>query len=330
MIGKFWEAAGGKLADRWVMAAGPALVFWLGGLLAWVWAGVGGQRLDQVARWLERWTAPAQLVTLIVLLLVVVASALLVQRATLGMLRLLEGYWPAWAARPRRALEQQVRERAAEDRTAFTELHRRREHLTEHLTELHRGREHLDGEACGEIFAELSDVDRRIARIELRAHRRPPLIEAMPTPVGNILRATEVRPDAKYGLNGVIVWPHLWLVLPDGVRQEVTAARKALDMTAATVVWGLAFCAFTPLAWWTLPTGLAVAAASAVWWAPRRAEVFADLVDAAYDLYRFALYQQLRWPLPETPQQECAAGRDITQYLWRGTPPPDGFRFTTS
>lgn len=312
MIGKFWEAAGGKLADRWVAACGPALVFWLGGLLAWVWAGVGGQRLDQVAGWLERGTAPVQLVALVVALLVVVASALLVQRVTLGMLRLLEGYWPTWAARPRRALEQRVRRQAAEDRAIFTELHRRREQL--------------DSEA----FAELSEVDRELAEIELRAHRRPPLTEAMPTPVGNILRATEVRPDAKYGLNGVIVWPHLWLVLPDSVRQELTGARKALDMTAATAVSGLAFCAFTPLAWWALPAGLAVAAGSAVWWAPSRAEVFADLVDAAYDLHRFALYRQLRWPLPETPRQECGAGRDITQYLWRGTPPPDGFRFTTS
>jgi len=196
MIGKFWEAAGAKLADRWAVTAGPALVFWLGGLLAWAWAGAGGQRLDQVARWLEGRTAPALLVTLIVALLVVVGSALLVQRATPGVLRLLEGYWPGWAARPRQALEQRVREQAAKDRTSFTELHRRREQLD-----------------C-EDFVKLSKVDRQLAEIEVRARRRPPLIDAMPTPVGNILRATEVRPDAKYGLNGVIVWPHLWRGIP--------------------------------------------------------------------------------------------------------------------
>jgi hypothetical protein len=311
MIGKFWELAGGKLADRWMAAAGPALVFWLGGLLAWVSAGPGGHRLDDVTRWLDRRTAPAQLVTLVVALLVVVACAMAVHQAGTGMLRLLEGYWPAWARRPRRALEQRVRDRAGTDRTAFTELHRARARLG------------------GEDVAGRSALDRELAAIELRAHRRPPPTEVMPTAVGNILRATEVRPATKYGLDGVVVWPHLWLLLPDAVRQELAAARKALDTTAAAVVWGLAFCLFTPLAWWALPAGLAVAAAAAIWWAPRRAAGFADLVDAAFDLHRFALYQQLRWPLPETPEQERAGGGHLTDYLWRGTPPPDGFRFTT-
>ena len=65
-------------------------------------------------------------------------------------------------------------------------------------------------------------------------------------------------------------------------------------MTSA--VWGLLFCGFVPLAWWALPAGLIVAALAVLWWVPRRAEVFADLVDAAFDLHRGGLYEQMRWP----------------------------------
>jgi hypothetical protein len=36
---------------------------------------------------------------------------------------------------------------------------------------------------------------------------------------------------------------------------------------------------------------------------PARTEVFADLVEAAYDLYRCDVYRQLWWLLPATPAE---------------------------
>jgi hypothetical protein len=141
----------------------------------------------------------------------------------------------------------------------------------------------------------------------------------MPTRTGNILRAAETRPADKYGLEAVIVWPRLWLVMPDVTRQELGTARASLDASVAAVVWGVLFCGFTPLAWWALPVGVAVAVAAVVWWVPGRAEVFADLVEAAYDLHRSTLYQQLRWPLPANPHQEHQSGQQVTKHLWRGS-----------
>lgn len=140
----------------------------------------------------------------------------------------------------------------------------------------------------------------------------------MPTALGNTLRAAESHPVDKYGLDGVSVWPHLWLVLPDATRQELMTARAALDSAARACVWGLLFVAFTPWTPLAAPTGLVVAACAAYWWAPAAAQVFADLVEAAFDLHRTALYQQLRWPLPANPQDERAEGQHLTMYLWRG------------
>jgi hypothetical protein len=73
---------------------------------------------------------------------------------------------------------------------------------------------------------------------------------------------------------------------------------------------------------WAIPVGLGVAAASAWFWAPARAEVFADLVEAAFDLHRLELYRQLRWPLPANPADEREAGTQLTEYLVRGLSKP--------
>ncbi len=56
---------------------------------------------------------------------------------------------------------------------------------------------------------------------------------------------------------------------------------------------------------------------------PARAQVFGDLIEAAYDQHRTVLYTQLRWPLPANPQQEREHGQRLTAYLWRGSDTPD-------
>jgi hypothetical protein len=58
-----------------------------------------------------------------------------------------------------------------------------------------------------------------------------------------------------------------------------------------------------------------------LYWVPNRAAVFADLLEAAFDVHRVALYRSLRWPLPVNPLDELASGEQVTRYLLRG---PDG------
>ncbi|HEX3713525.1 MAG TPA: hypothetical protein VHV09_12095 [Trebonia sp.] len=302
MLGSFWDAVGGKLADRWAAVGAPGVVFWLGGLLAWALGTGGLHRLAVPAHWLDKQTTATQVIALLVALLGVAASVIVINRLTLPALRVLEGYWPRPLHRLAEARVRHLKDEARDDDLRLREL-----------APLVRAQPGTPPPATAAQLAEW-------ARLDQRRHRRPPAtVPMLPTRLGNTLRAAESWPARKYGLDAVTVWPRLWLVLPDRAIQELVAARATLDSSAAVAVWGLLFCFFgiwTPLA---VVPGLAVAAVAVTVWAPPRAETFADLVEAAYDLYRPALYQQLRWPLPANPAEEREQGRMLTTYLWRGS-----------
>ena len=103
-MGKFWESVGEKLADRWVAVSVPALVFWLGGLLAWVYGRGGFHALKAPADWLAKQPGPTQIAILVAALLGVAASGVAVARLTTPVLRLMEGYWPRFFDGARRPL----------------------------------------------------------------------------------------------------------------------------------------------------------------------------------------------------------------------------------
>ncbi|MEV0233488.1 hypothetical protein [Nonomuraea sp. NPDC050786] len=300
---KFWEGAAAKLADRFGAAAGPALVFWVCGALAWV---RGHGRLTDPAgpaarglAWLAAQPGPVQITILLAVLAAVVASAVLVQQLTLPVLRLLEGYWPARIERLTRALADRHVTAARSDVDAWQEL---------------APRVLADGAQPGDR-AEL----RRFQTLDRRIRRRPAHpVQMMPTRLGNVLRAAETRPVDKYGLDIVAVWPHLWLVLPEQTRTELAAARLRLDAAVAACIWTVAYLVFTP---WTLWALLALPAVVLVhrFWLVRRAEHYADLVETTADLYRAHLYRHLDWPLPASPREEKATGRAVTSFLVRGS-----------
>lgn len=296
MLAAFWEAAGNKLADRWAAVSIPALIFWLGGLAAWIYHR-GGLRTLAAQTWLERQTSAIQVAVIVTALLGVAASGILIEQAATPVLRLLEGYWPSWIGPLRRRLTKWLAGQAAAEAAAWQRAHAR-------------------VQAANPTAEDLAAY----ARLERRRRRRPATAAYfLPTPIGNILRAAERRPVDKYGLDTIAVWPHLWLLLPEDTRTELRAARASLDSAVVTAIWGILFCAFTPFTWLVIPIGLAVATIAVTVVTPARAQIFGELVEAAYDLHRTAVYQQLRWPLPVNPQQEHHAGTQLTIYLRRGS-----------
>ena len=298
MLTAFWETVGGKLTDRWAAVSVPALVFWLGGLAAWAYHRGGLHTLSTQTRWLDRQTPAVQLAVILTVLLAVAASAILVSRLATPTLRLLEGYWPSWTGPLRRRLADWLANRAAAEASAWQHAYT----------------------AVQPPATPTVDQLATYSRLERRRRRRPAAAGYfLPTPIGNILRAAERRPVAKYGLDTVALWPRLWLGLPDATRQELLAARGSLDNTVTAAIWGLLFCVFTPFTTLAIPIGLAVTTVAVTVVLPGRAQVFGDLIEAAYDLHRSALYRLLRWPLPANPGQEHQQGQQLTAYLWRGS-----------
>jgi hypothetical protein len=295
MLAAFWEDIADKVTDRWAQVTAPALAFWSGALLAWIFHG-GTTAIQNAGLKLGHQSAPVQLAVLVVILLWVGLSATVVDRLSMPVLRLLEGYWPPFLMPAHKRLSARAEAKAAGYNQSFQAV----------------APSALRDGAPDRAKSEYITLDRQL-------HWLPRGGPYQPTTVGNVLRAAEARPREKYGLDAVIVWPRLWLLLPDTARAELAAARRALDLATGACIWGALFILFTPLAWWAAALGLAVVIVAYRFWLVSRAIAFADLLDAAFDLYRRLLYEQLHWPLPANPVKEREAGAQLTEYLWRGS-----------
>jgi hypothetical protein len=261
---------------------------WVGGLQRWGWdaAVVEFQKLQE----------PLPLVLGILVLLTVAASGFVVQQFDFTVLRLLEGYWPGWLNPLAGWLVKGQR--------------RRFKRIDQQLQTLNR-----------QGLATLTPQEREAyIQADLDLGEFPELGRLLPTRLGNILRAAEDHCAAKYGLDAIICWPRLWLLLPETTKTELSQARQHLNGTVRIWVWGMLFLIWAPLfrVWWPLPLGLGTA-----WlahrWLIQAARVYGDLIEAAFDLYRLQLYQAVRWPLPSTPAEERVLGQALTDYLWHGS-----------
>ena len=173
-----------------------------------------------------------------------------------------------------------------------------------------------------DVFSRRADQGREVSAAR-RADRQTGNVpereeDYMPTKLGNILRAAENHADERYGLVTYICWPHLWLLLADGTKKEIIEARAKLDTAARIFLWSLLFLVWTIWAWW-VPLVTLVFAIWAYRWALSAARVYGDLLEAAFDLYRFELYEALRFPLPKDTSEEKAKGEELTAYLFYGS-----------
>ncbi len=290
MYDKIWEGIGGKISDQWSAARlTSATLFWLGGLLAiadhFGWATLR-QRFDALK--------DAEKVAVVAgVLFLLAASATTIQSCALPALRLLEGYWWKRLDKIRKWLvTRQKRQRDKND-----------ERWQAIVKKLHLTLE----EALLTEFSNLEALQRQF-----------PVNDTwlMPTRLGNILRAAELRPSMRYGLDAVICWPRLWLILPDSVTSTLSEARQALDSAIRFMLWSMLFLGWGILAWWALPIG-----ALGLYVGYRRALsaalTYAILIESTFDMFRFDLYDALRLPKPSS-SAEVGDGERLTRFLLRG------------
>ncbi|NJN32407.1 MAG: hypothetical protein HC824_19765 [Synechococcales cyanobacterium RM1_1_8] len=293
MPAKLLEGVSGKLAEQWVATLlTPAFVFWAGGLLAY------GDRhgFTPILQWLKPYSEPIQLGIVAIALCTIAASAFVAQRFDNLVLRGLEGYWyPGLRRLSIPLLYWQKRRR----RRLLTTLKRLN-------SKLH------NNSATAFERAEFLTCDRALHQLPEQEQ------DLLPTRLGNILRAAERRPYHRYGLDAIICWPRLWLLLPEAVKKDLQAAQTELNNAVRLIFWSLLFLVWSIWAWWAIPLAL-MAAAFAYGWALDAAAVYATLIEATFDLHRPLLYNALGWTLPPDPAEERRVGRQLTDYLWRGS-----------
>ncbi|GHO88011.1 hypothetical protein [Dictyobacter formicarum] len=289
---KIAESLGSKLADQWVVTLlTPAFVFWGGGLLAWAWRFGWGP----LEKWFTSLTPTVQIVVSIGALLAVVISSAVVKRFDFLMLRLLEGYWPRWPGIEK--LRGRLIDRKADQ---CDQKEEQRNKLYQ------KGWDNLSREEREEYI----DLENYLQYI-------PGRTMLLPTQLGNTLRKAESHAD-RYGLDTIVCWPHLWLLMPDQARQDLTEARASLDTAVRLFTWSILFLLWIGLAWWILPISFIVAF-YAYRWSLLNAKSYSDLLMASIDLYRDKLYEALCWPLPTDPADEKKKGQVLTSYILRGS-----------
>jgi hypothetical protein len=300
-----WTELGSGVGEKWLaLVLTPAFAFWGGGVVAWAWSRGWSDGWSELGDRLAGLSGAEQVALAIGAFVGVTVSGVAVQRATLPVLRVLEGYWPARLDGLRERLVAVRSRRVVRLRRERDELATKVEERRASVSEQHR---HLA-------------LERQLRRVPVEPDEAAP-VRRMPTALGNILRASESRPVDKYGLDTATCWPRLWLVLPETARNELTTARTALDSAATVVVWAVLFVVWTVFAWWALPAGLLVAAA-AYRLVLGSAAVYGDLLESAFDVHRRLLYDAVAWPLPRTPAEERELGEALTEYLWRGSDDP--------
>ncbi|MFD0660766.1 hypothetical protein [Thermocatellispora tengchongensis] len=197
----------------------PLLLFTvLSGLLAGV---VSGRGASAVSAW-EKAPGITQGLVLGGLVALVAAAAYLVAALQFSLLRIMEGYWP------RRLGLERLRRLA-------TGRHRRR---WDRLAQAER------------TAAEQGRLAEQNGLQMLMAQQYPPrtrLDLMMPTRLGNILRAAEIYPHERYGIDAAVIWPRLRPLLPDTATAAMDDARAAIDAFLLLRFLSMVFGTFWPV-----------------------------------------------------------------------------------
>jgi hypothetical protein len=150
-----------------------------------------------------------------------------------------------------------------------------------------------------------------LARAAMSRADRISVVQAdHPTWIGDRLHACHVRIEQAYGLDLVVIWPRLWLFVPDTARTELGLARDAFSCAARLTAWAALYLVLGIWWWPALVVGAVAAVAGNV---RGRFAIgnLADLVESTIDLYHHDFITQLAGTTPADPAT-VAMGRKLT------------------
>lgn len=284
------EAFGGRfLLVNYLPFYGAALF-----LLVLIWAGAPG-----ALRFGQAWSTAGGLGLGEVLLLTVALTLVgaVTQPLQLGLVRLVEGYWPRWLNRLAKPLRERHQRKRKELAAAAS--------LPEDATSLKQ------------------DELNRIGLAGTKLRRRYPAADAVrATSFGNALAAAEASAGARFGWDAVVAWPRLYPVLGDRMREIIDDRRNAVDFSvrlcAVFLCTGIVSVGLLIASGWWLVLALVpiVIGVLAYRAAVEAAIAYGEAVDAAFDMHRFDLLTALHLPLPADPVAEQQLAKELCA-SWR-------------
>jgi hypothetical protein len=164
-----------------------------------------------------------------------------------------------------------------------------------------------------------------------RRHADYPLRAAsvMPTRLGNILRAAEDHALDRYGINAIVVWPRLYILLPDQFTAAIAAAKLPLDLMAVIGALAAAFAvtgtvtAAIILPWYAALActgGGLLASCLAYAGAVQAARPYAQLIRAGFDVHRGLLLDAAALRRPRTYGEERRQWEQLSHLWLQGAP----------
>jgi len=155
----------------------------------------------------------------------------------------------------------------------------------------------------------------------------------LPTGLGNILRAAEDFVKTKYGLDSIITWTRLYILLPDSVKTLLNDQRMKLDLSTrlsfifliSTIISSIFFVKISLLS--LIPIAIFILLVISYKGSKQVAIGYGQLIHTAYDLYRFDLLKQLKIALPKNTEEEKKKGQEISSFLVSGEGLPENFEY---
>lgn len=282
------------LRDCDFMALAPSIAFWGSGLLILLWKN-GWEKEYQFLK-IENMFISI-LLSISVLFVILVLNEL-VMCTSLVFLHIVEGYLPKSLNPLRKFLVNKIKKRLANDKEKWEQL--------------------------AEKFDRLSSVEiQEYALLDDNIKRYPEDTDHLqPFRLGNVLSAAEDYSKERYGLDITVIWPRLWILLPNDTQKQLCDARRCLDRRVQLLTWGILYAAWGIWTLWALLAALIIASFTYKGLL-EAAENYGDLIRSVFDLYRFKLYESMKWPLPNNPEEEKVLGINLTIFLFRGEHPDD-------
>lgn len=155
----------------------------------------------------------------------------------------------------------------------------------------------------------------------------------LPTGLGNILRAAEDLVSTKYGLDAIITWTRLYILLPDNIKEILNDQRMKLDLSTrlsfifliSTIISSIFFVKISLLS--LIPFVTFILFIICYKGSKQVAFGYGQLIHTAFDLYRFDLLKQLKIPLPKNIEEEKKKGQEISSFLISGEGLPKKFEY---